>query len=170
MGHAVANFIPANIAILTVSDTRSQDEDTSGQFLKEALLDSGHNLIARQIVIDDIYKIRAVVSQWIADEKVQAILITGGTGFTSRDSTPEALVPLFDKEVEGFGELFRAISYQEIGTSTLQSRAIAGFANHTVIFAMPGSTGACRTAWNGIIKQQLDASYQPCNFMPHLGK
>ena len=115
-----------------------------------------------------MYKIRAIVSQWIADESVQAVMITGGTGFTSRDSTPEALKPLFDKEVEGFGELFRQVSYEEIGTSTIQSRAIAGFANHTVIFAMPGSTGACRTGWTKIIKQQLDASHRPCNFMPHL--
>lgn len=170
MGHAVTEFSPAKIAVLTVSDTRTEENDTSGKFLVDALTDAGHHLADKQIVIDDVYKIRAVVSQWIADENVQAVLITGGTGFTSRDSTPEALKPLFDKEVEGFGELFRAISFQEIGTSTIQSRAIAGFANHTVIFAMPGSTGACRTGWNGIIKQQLDASQRPCNFMPHLGK
>ncbi|CZF86257.1 MULTISPECIES: molybdenum cofactor biosynthesis protein B [Grimontia] len=170
MGHAVTEFSPAKIAVLTVSDTRTEENDTSGKFLVDALQDAGHRLADKKIVIDDIYKIRAIVSQWIADENVQAVLITGGTGFTSRDSTPEALKPLFDKEVEGFGELFRAISYQEIGTSTIQSRAIAGFANHTVIFGMPGSTGACRTGWNGIIKQQLDASHRPCNFMPHLGK
>ncbi|EOD77470.1 molybdopterin biosynthesis protein B [Grimontia sp. AD028] len=170
MGHAVTEFSPAKIAVLTVSDTRTEENDTSGKFLVDALQDAGHQLADKKIVIDDIYKIRAIVSQWIADENVQAVLITGGTGFTSRDSTPEALKPLFDKEVEGFGELFRAISYQEIGTSTIQSRAIAGFANHTVIFGMPGSTGACRTGWNGIIKQQLDASHRPCNFMPHLGK
>ncbi|MEZ8143167.1 molybdenum cofactor biosynthesis protein B [Enterovibrio norvegicus FF-33] len=170
MGHAVTEFTPAKIAVLTVSDTRTEENDTSGQFLVDALKDAGHTLADKQIVIDDVYKIRAVVSQWIADENVQAVMITGGTGFTSRDSTPEALKPLFDKEVEGFGELFRAISYEEIGTSTIQSRAIAGFANHTVIFAMPGSTGACRTGWTGIIKQQLDASHRPCNFMPHLGQ
>ncbi|KXF82127.1 molybdenum cofactor biosynthesis protein B [Enterovibrio coralii] len=169
MGHAVTEFAPAKIAVLTVSDTRTEENDTSGKFLVDALVEAGHTLADKQIVIDDVYKIRAVVSQWIADENVQAVMITGGTGFTSRDSTPEALKPLFDKEVEGFGELFRAISFQEIGTSTIQSRAIAGFANHTVIFAMPGSTGACRTGWNGIIKQQLDASHRPCNFMPHLG-
>ncbi|MBV7297588.1 molybdenum cofactor biosynthesis protein B [Enterovibrio paralichthyis] len=170
MGHAVTAFSPAKIAVLTVSDTRTEENDTSGKFLVDALTEAGHTLADKQIVIDDVYKIRAVVSQWIADENVQAVMITGGTGFTSRDSTPEALKPLFDKEVEGFGELFRAISFQEIGTSTIQSRAIAGFANHTVIFAMPGSTGACRTGWNGIIKQQLDASHRPCNFMPHLGQ
>lgn len=170
MGHAVTEFSPAKIAVLTVSDTRTEENDTSGKFLADALQEAGHILADKKIVIDDVYKIRAVVSQWIADENVQAVVITGGTGFTSRDSTPEALKPLFDKEVEGFGELFRAISFQEIGTSTIQSRAIAGFANHTVIFAMPGSTGACRTGWNGIIKQQLDASHRPCNFMPHLGK
>ncbi|SKA48139.1 molybdenum cofactor biosynthesis protein B [Enterovibrio nigricans] len=169
MGHAVTEFAPAKIAVLTVSDTRTEDNDTSGKFLVDALTEAGHTLADKQIVIDDVYKIRAVVSQWIADENVQAVMITGGTGFTSRDSTPEALKPLFDKEVEGFGELFRAISFQEIGTSTIQSRAVAGFANHTVIFAMPGSTGACRTGWTGIIKQQLDASHRPCNFMPHLG-
>ncbi|MGF1707724.1 molybdenum cofactor biosynthesis protein B [Enterovibrio baiacu] len=170
MGHAVTEFSPAKIAVLTVSDTRTEENDTSGQFLVDALKEAGHTLADKKIVIDDIYQIRAIVSQWIADQHVQAILITGGTGFTSRDSTPEAIKPLFDKEVEGFGELFRAISFQEIGTSTIQSRAIAGFANHTVIFGMPGSTGACRTGWTGIIKQQLDASHRPCNFMPHLGQ
>lgn len=170
MGHAESKFVPANIAVLTVSDTRTEENDTSGRFLVENLQEAGHTLADKQIVIDDIYQIRAVVSKWIADESVQAVMITGGTGFTSRDSTPEALVPLFDKQVEGFGELFRAVSYEEIGTSTIQSRAIAGFANHTVIFAMPGSTGACRTGWTKIIKQQLDASHRPCNFMPDLSK
>ncbi|MFA0086243.1 molybdenum cofactor biosynthesis protein B [Vibrio sp. 10N.286.49.C2] len=168
MGHAESKFVPANIAVLTVSDTRTEDNDTSGRYLVENLQDAGHTLADKKIVIDDIYQIRAIVSQWIADESVQAVMITGGTGFTSRDSTPEALVPLFDKQVEGFGELFRHVSYEEIGTSTIQSRAIAGFANHTVIFAMPGSTGACRTGWTKIIKQQMDASHRPCNFMPHL--
>ncbi|EJL6398439.1 molybdenum cofactor biosynthesis protein B [Vibrio navarrensis] len=168
MGHAESKFQPANIAVLTVSDTRSEENDTSGAYLVESAKEAGHHIVDKKIVIDDMYKIRAIVSQWIADESVQAVLITGGTGFTSRDSTPEALKPLFDKEVEGFGELFRQVSYEEIGTSTIQSRAIAGFANHTVIFAMPGSTGACRTGWSKIIKQQLDASHRPCNFMPHL--
>ncbi len=168
MGHAESKFEPANIAVLTVSDTRTEENDTSGRYFVDALEDAGHTLADKKIVIDDIYQIRAVISQWVADESVQAILITGGTGFTSRDSTPEAIRPLFDKEVEGFGELFRAVSYEEIGTSTIQSRAIAGFANHTVIFAMPGSTGACRTGWTKIIRQQMDASHRPCNFMPHL--
>jgi len=168
MGHAESAFQPAHIAVLTVSDTRTEENDTSGGYLAEQLKQAGHILADKQIVIDDQYKIRAIVSQWIADENVQAVLITGGTGFTSRDSTPEALKPLFDKEVEGFGELFRLVSYDEIGTSTIQSRAIAGVANHTVIFAMPGSTGACKTGWTKIIKQQLDASHRPCNFMPHL--
>jgi molybdenum cofactor biosynthesis protein B len=168
MGHAQAEFRPAKIAVLTVSDTRTEANDTSGQYLAESLQTAGHHLADKQIVIDDLYKIRAIISQWIADEEIQVVLITGGTGFTSRDSTPEALIPLFDKQVEGFGELFRQISYQEIGTSTIQSRAVAGFANHTVIFAMPGSTGACRTAWSQVIEPQLDASHRPCNFMPHL--
>lgn len=168
MGHAESKFEAANIAVLTVSDTRTEDNDTSGGYLAEQLQIAGHHLTGKKIVIDDKYQIRAIVSQWIADPNIQAILITGGTGFTTRDTTPEALTPLFDKQVEGFGELFRTVSYEEIGTSTIQSRAIAGFANHTVIFAMPGSTGACRTAWTKIIKQQLDASHRPCNFMPHL--
>jgi molybdenum cofactor biosynthesis protein B len=170
MGHAESKFVPANIAVLTVSDTRTEENDTSGRYLAENLQEAGHKLADKAIVIDDVYQIRAIVSKWVADDSVQAIIITGGTGFTSRDSTPEALIPLFDKQVEGFGELFRAVSYEEIGTSTIQSRAIAGFANHTVIFAMPGSTGACRTAWTKIIKQQMDASHRPCNFMPHLSK
>jgi len=170
MGHAETAFEPAYVAVLTVSDTRTEKNDTSGHYLAESLQDAGHTLADKKIVIDDVYQIRAIVSQWIADEKVQAVLITGGTGFTSRDNTPEALIPLFDKQVEGFGEVFRMVSYQEIGTSTIQSRAVAGMANKTVIFAMPGSTGACRTGWTKIIKEQLDASHRPCNFMPHLGK
>ena len=169
MSHNLAEFIPANIAVLTVSDTRTEETDTSGQFLVDALKEAGHILRTKSIVIDDVYKIRAIVANWVADEKTQVILVTGGTGFTSRDSTPEALTPLFDKKIEGFGELFRAISYQEIGSSTIQSRAIAGFSNRTVIFAMPGSTGACKTAWNGIIKDQIDARHSPCNFMPNVG-
>ncbi|MBF8999849.1 MULTISPECIES: molybdenum cofactor biosynthesis protein B [Vibrio] len=168
MGHAASEFKPANIAVLTVSDTRTEENDTSGHYFVEQLKEAGHHLADKKIVIDDMYQIRAILSQWIADENVQAVLITGGTGFTSRDSTPEAVKPLFDKEVEGFGELFRMVSYEEIGTSTIQSRAVAGFANHTVIFAMPGSTGACRTGWTKIIKDQLDATHRPCNFMPHL--
>lgn len=170
MSHASSEFIPAHIAILTVSDSRGEAEDTSGQYLQEAALEAGHQVVDRAIVKDDIYQIRARVSAWIADEQVQAVLITGGTGFTARDNTPEALLPLFDREVEGFGELFRMVSYEEIGTATIQSRALAGMANQTVIFAMPGSTRACRTCWERIIEEQLDARHRPCNFLPHLKK
>ena len=170
MGHKTpAPFTPLQIAVLTVSDTRNEETDTSGRYLAEALQQAGHQLADKQIVIDDIYRIRAVVSQWIASDHIQAILITGGTGFTERDSTPEALLPLFDKTVDGFGELFRQVSYQQIGTSTIQSRALAGLANKTVIFAMPGSTNACKTAWE-LIAEQLDASHRPCNFVPQLKK
>ncbi|AYO36780.1 molybdenum cofactor biosynthesis protein B [Serratia sp. P2ACOL2] len=170
MSHASSEFIPVHIAILTVSDSRGEAEDTSGQYLQEAALEAGHRVVDRAIVKDDKYLIRARVSAWIADETVQAVLITGGTGFTVRDYTPEALLPLFDREVEGFGELFRMVSYEEIGTATVQSRALAGMANQTVIFAMPGSTRACRTAWERIIEEQLDARHRPCNFLPHLKK
>ncbi|MDT3251534.1 molybdenum cofactor biosynthesis protein B [Serratia sp. root2] len=170
MSHASSEFIPAHIAILTVSDSRGEAEDTSGQYLQEAAQEAGHRVVDRAIVKDDKYLIRARVSAWIADEGVQAVLITGGTGFTARDNTPEALLPLFDREVEGFGELFRMVSYEEIGTATIQSRALAGIANRTVIFAMPGSTRACRTAWERIIEEQLDARHRPCNFQPHLKK
>ncbi|WP_371194655.1 molybdenum cofactor biosynthesis protein B [Glaciecola sp. SC05] len=168
MSHSNKTFEALNIAVLTVSDTRDKTTDTSGEFLAVSASDQGHQVVRRDIVIDDVYLIRARVSEYIADPNVQAILITGGTGFTQRDSTPEAVAPLFDKEVEGFGELFRHLSYQEIGTSTIQSRAISGLANNTVIFCVPGSTGACKTAWNGIIKQQLDGAQGPCNFVPHL--
>ena len=153
-----------NIAVLTVSDTRIADTDTSGQFLEDALLEASHRLADRAIVIDDIYPIRARLSAWIADSTVHAVLVTGGTGFSGRDSTPEAVLPLFDKTIEGFGEVFRALSLQEIGSSTVQSRAIAGLANRTAVFCMPGSTGACKTAWSGVIKDQLDAEHRPCNF------
>ncbi|AWO78286.1 molybdenum cofactor biosynthesis protein B [Serratia marcescens] len=170
MSHASSEFIPAHIAILTVSDSRGETEDTSGQYLQDAAREAGHQVVDRAIVKDDIYQIRARVSAWIADDNVQAVLITGGTGFTARDNTPEALLPLFDREVEGFGELFRMVSYEEIGTATIQSRALAGLANRTVIFAMPGSTRACRTAWERIIEEQLDARHRPCNFQPHLKK
>jgi len=152
------------VAVLTVSDTRTLATDTSGQYLCDTLAEAGHLLAARQIEIDDMYRLRAVVSSWIADPEVEIILTTGGTGFTTRDSTPEALLPLFDVEITGFGELFRQLSYEDIGTSTLQSRAFAGIANNTVIFCVPGSTGACRTAWNGILQQQLDINHRPCNF------
>ena len=155
---------PLKIAVLTVSDTRNMENDTSGQYLADAVTDAGHGLTRREIEIDDMYKLRAIVSTWIAELDVEVILVTGGTGFTTRDSTPEALAPLFDTDITGFGELFRQISYEEIGTSTLQSRAFAGIANNTVIFCMPGSTGACRTAWEGILQTQLDINHRPCNF------
>lgn len=161
-------FVALNIAVLTVSDTRSIDTDTSGQYLIEALTGAGHRLAERQIVKDDIYQIRAILSAWIASSQVQAVLVTGGTGFSGRDSTPEAVSVLFDKHIEGFGEIFRHYSMIEIGTSTLQSRALAGLANNTVIFCMPGSTNACKTAWVNIIGQQLDNQHRPCNFVPHL--
>lgn len=157
-----------NVAILTVSDTRSRENDTSGDYLQDSVEAAGHCVIDRQIRIDDIYLIRAVVSDWIANPEVHAVISTGGTGFSGRDSTPEALSPLFDKEIEGFGELFRQISYQEIGSSTVQSRAIGGMANRTVIFCLPGSTGACKTGWNGILKEQLDTTHKPCNFVTHV--
>jgi molybdenum cofactor biosynthesis protein B len=162
------DFVALSIAVLTVSDTRNESNDTSGQALVERLTTSGHQLAVKKIVKDDIYQLRSIVSQWIADKDIHAIITTGGTGFTQRDNTPEALSVLFDKSVEGFGEVFRHISFEEIGTSTIQSRAFAGFANHTVIFSVPGSTNACITAWNKLIKQQLDASHRPCNFVSHL--
>lgn len=169
MGHSsTKEFKAARIAVLTVSDTRTLAEDTSGQYLVDALTEAGHTLSDRKLIIDDVYQMRAVVSQWIASEEIQIVLITGGTGFTGRDTTPEAMRPLFDREIEGFGELFRQVSYQEIGTSTVQSRALAGFANGTAIFCMPGSTNACKTAWTKILQEQLDNRHRPCNFMPHV--
>ncbi|GAB1269277.1 molybdenum cofactor biosynthesis protein B [Aurantivibrio infirmus] len=154
-----------NLAVLTVSDTRTFENDTSGELLKTELLKRGHTLAAHEIVKDDIYQIRFKVSQWIADENVQGVLITGGTGFAKRDSTPEAVSVLFDKTVEGFGELFRQLSYQEIGNSTIQSRALAGLANKTIIFCLPGSTNACRLAWEKILADQLTSTHKPCNFV-----
>ena len=161
-------FIPLNAAVLTVSDSRTLDQDTSGQLLVDRLQDAGHQLADRQLCIDDIYQVRAIVSGWIANPEIQVVISTGGTGFSGRDSTPEAIKPLFDKEVEGFGELFRQLSYNEIGTSTVQSRAIGGMANRTLIFCLPGSTGACRTGWEAIIKEQLDSRHRPCNFATHV--
>lgn len=169
MSHALPkDMVPLNIAVLTVSDTRTFDNDTSGQYLVEALKANGHNLADWALLKDDVYQIRAQVSAWIADAGVHAVLITGGTGFTDRDSTPEAMKPLFDKEVEGFGEMFRQLSWNEIGTSTIQSRALAGLANHTLIACLPGSTGACRTGWTKLLQPQLDARQGPCNFVGHL--
>jgi molybdenum cofactor biosynthesis protein B len=156
-------FAPLDIAILTVSDTRVEENDTSGKTLVERLTQAGHRLADKQIVPDDIYRIRAVVSAWIADPNVQVVISTGGTGVTGRDGTPEAISALFDKALDGFGELFRALSYAEIGTSTMQSRAVAGVANSTYIFCLPGSSGACRTGWDRLIRDQLDSRTRPCN-------
>ncbi len=164
-------FLPLNIAVLTVSDTRVEENDSSGQTLVQRLNEAGHRLAEKRIVRDDIYRIRAVVSQWIADPTVQVVLSTGGTGVTGRDGTPEAVKVLFDKTLEGFGETFRAISFHEIGTSTIQSRAIAGVANGTYIFCLPGSSAACRTGWDRMIMGQLDYRTRPCNLaelMPRL--
>jgi molybdenum cofactor biosynthesis protein B len=156
---------PLNIAVLTLSDTRTLAEDKSGDYLVNALETAGHNLADRKIIPDDIYRMRAVVSEWIAEPGIQVILTTGGTGFTGRDSTPEALRPLFDTEIEGFGETFRQVSYAEIGSSTVQSRCLAGLANATAIFCLPGSTGACKTGWTKILAEQLDSKHKPCNFV-----
>ncbi|RTR27672.1 molybdenum cofactor biosynthesis protein B [Shewanella atlantica] len=171
MGHCTnTQFVPLNIAVLTLSDSRDFSRDTSGQFLEDNLIEAGHTLVDRKLIKDDKYEIRSVLSQWIASEEVQVIITTGGTGFTVRDNTPEAVKPLFDREIEGFGELFRHVTYTELGTSTVQSRALGGFANQTAIFCLPGSTGACRTGWTKIIKEQLDATHRPCNFVMHVKK
>ena len=164
-------FIPVNIALLTISDTRTIEDDGSGKVLRQRAEDAGHQVVEQTIVRDDKYQIRAQLSQWIADENVQAIITTGGTGLTGRDGTPEAAKVLFDKEIEGFGELFRQLSYDVIKTSTVQSRAIAGVANGTFIFCLPGSSGACKTGWDDILQDQLDSRHRPCNFvdlMPRL--
>jgi molybdenum cofactor biosynthesis protein B len=164
-------FIPLNIAVLTVSDTRTEETDASGKTLVQLLTGAGHRLAEKAIVPDNVYKLRAVVSRWIVQDDVQVIIATGGTGITGRDTTPEAVKPLLDKEIEGFGEMFRAISYEEIKTSTVQSRAVAGVANGTFIFCLPGSSGACRTGWSKLIQQQLDYRTRPCNLvelMPRL--
>lgn len=170
---AAASLVPLGIAVLTVSDTRDEATDSSGAALVEMLTSAGHRLAERRIVGDDIYRIRAVVSAWIAEAGVDVVVTTGGTGLTGRDGTPEAVLPLLDKTIDGFGELFRAISYEEIGTSSLQSRCIAGVANGTYVFCLPGSTNACRTGWNKLIAAQLDSRTQPCNLvelMPRLGE
>ena len=164
-------FAPLDLCVLTISDTRTADNDTSGDYLALSLGQAGHRLHDRRIVKDDRYRIRAIVSEWIADENVHGILVTGGTGFTGRDSTPEAIRPLLDKEMPGFGEMFRVLSFEEIGTSTMQSRAFAGLSNNTFVFCLPGSTSACRTAWERLIRAQLDATTRPCNLaglMPRL--
>ena len=158
------NFLPLRISVLVVSDTRTEETDTSGKIFAERLTEEGHSLAEKCIVPDDIYQIRAVLSRWIVDPAVDIILTTGGTGLTGRDGTPEAVIPLFDKVIEGFGEMFRQISYDEISTSTIQSRVTAGVANGTYIFCLPGSSGACRTGWDKILSTQLDIRSRPCNF------
>ena len=165
MTKPAAAFEPLALAVLTVSDTRTAQTDTSGDLLVARLEEAGHRLARRQIVKDDVYQLRKVISDWIADEEIQVILTTGGTGFSGRDSTPEALSVLFDKHSEGFGELFRQVSVEDIGTSTVQSRCLAGLANRTVIFCLPGSNNACATGWDRIIREQLDARHRPCNFV-----
>ena len=164
-------FIPVGIAVLTVSDTRSLETDRSGDTLVGRIVEAGHRLAARAIVKDDIAAIRAQVEAWTHDDAVDVIITTGGTGFTGRDVTPEALEPIFEKRMDGFSEVFHRISYDKIGTSTIQSRATGGVLNATFIFALPGSPGACKDAWDGILKAQLDYRHMPCNFveiMPRL--
>jgi len=165
------NFIALNIAVLTASDSRDEASDKSGALLVKLLEESGHKLAQKAIVPDDKYRIREVISRWVVDESISVIVTTGGTGVTGRDGTPEAVMPLLDKVIDGFGETFRNLSYQTIGTSTLQSRALAGVANGTYIFCLPGSSGACKDAWNGLIVSQLDYRTRPCNLvelMPRL--
>ena len=164
-------FIPVGIAVLTVSDTRTPENDKSGDTLVERVLAAGHRLEARAISKDDVDLIRATVRPWIADPKIDVVITTGGTGFTGRDVTPEALEPLFDKRMDGFSAIFHAISFPKIGTSTIQSRATAGLAGTTFVFCLPGSPGACKDAWDEILVHQLDYRHRPCNFveiMPRL--
>lgn len=161
----MSDFLPLSIAVLTVSDSRTLDQDSSGAYLVEALLGAGHRLHARMLLRDDRYRVRAQVAAWIAEPECQVILVNGGTGFTGRDSTPEAVLPLLDKEMPGFGELFRMVSFEEIGTSSLQSRAFAGLSNGSFVFCLPGSTSACRTAWTRLIAAQLDARTKPCSLV-----
>jgi molybdopterin adenylyltransferase len=162
---ATKSTVSLNCAVLTVSDTRTLDTDASGALLIELLTADGHRLAERAIAKDDRFQIRAIVSRWIAEPSVDVVLTTGGTGFTGRDSTPEAIAPLLDKTIDGFGELFRQLSYEEIGTSTIQSRALGGLSNGTLVFSMPGSKNACRTAWTRILHNQLDVNFKPCNFV-----
>ena len=170
MSKTIAEFTALNVAILTVSDKHTAASDTSGGWLKDAVAEAGHCVRDYTLVPDDRYRIRAVVSCWIASSDVQVVLINGGTGFNSKNSTPEALLPLFDREIEGFGELFRMMSFEDIGTSTLQSRATGGLANQTLILAVPGSTSACQLAWERIIRDQIDSRTRPCNFVSHVKK
>lgn len=157
-----------NAAVVTVSDTRTDATDTSGHYLQQTLQEAGHRVVHKSIVRDDLYKLRALIATLVAADDVQAIIVTGGTGFTHRDNTVDAITPLLDKTIDGFGEVFRYLSYKEIGSSTIQSRAFAGVSNDTLIFCLPGSTGACRTAWNGIIAEQLDSRHKPCHFVDKL--
>ena len=164
-------FVPLKLALLTVSDTRTEADDKSGAMLNKLATEAGHDVFEQAIVKDDTYQIRAIVSRWIADPDVQVVITTGGTGLTGRDGTPEAVEPLLDKIIEGFGEMFRSLSYDIIGTSTMQSRAIAGVANGTFVFCLPGSTGACKDGWTKLISHQLDYRTRPCNLvelMPRL--
>lgn len=163
--HSVEGSVPLGIAVLTISDTRTRENDTSGQYLADQVAAAGHRLIARAAVPDDVYMIRARLSTWLVHLKVQVVITTGGTGLTPRDHTPEAVRVLLEREVDGFGELFRMVSHGEIGTSTLQSRAFAGLANNRLIICLPGSTSACRTAWDRILRPQLDSRHRPCNFV-----
>jgi molybdenum cofactor biosynthesis protein B len=166
-------FVPLSIAVLTVSDTRDEASDKSGRLLVSRIEREGHRLHAKRIVADDKYAIRAVLSEWILDPVVQVVITTGGTGLTGRDGTPEAVRPLLDKEIEGFGEMFRVLSFESIGTSTMQSRALAGVANETYVFCLPGSSGACADGWDKLIRPQLDHRTRPCNLvelMPRLGE
>lgn len=160
---AATDFVPLAIAVLTVSDSRTPENDSSGQYLADAIVEAGHRLAARALLPDNRYRIRAQVAAWIADDAIDGVIVTGGTGFTGRDSTPEAIEPLLDKPMPGFGETFRAVSFEEIGTSTMQSRAFAGLANGTFVFCLPGSTSACRTAWEKLLRAQLDSRTKPCN-------
>ena len=159
------SFIPLKIAVLTMSDTRSIEEDKSGQILQDRLLKAGHELAGRDICKDDVGAIQAVVKKWISDADIDVVMTTGGTGFTGRDVTVEAIEPLFEKQMDGFSIIFHQISFAKIGTSTIQSRATGGVANATYIFCLPGSPGACKDAWDGIIEQQLDYRHAPCNFV-----
>jgi molybdenum cofactor biosynthesis protein B len=158
-------FRALGCAVLTVSDTRTEANDTSGDLLVERLTGAGHRLAARALLPDDRYRLRAQISQWIVAPAVEVVITTGGTGLTGRDGTPEAIVPLLDKVIDGFGELFRTLSFEEIGSATIESRALAGTANGTVIFCVPGSTNACRLAWDRILREQLDARFRPCNLV-----
>lgn len=169
MAHlALSEFQALRIAVLTISDTRTLATDGSGQTLVDGLQAAGHILHDRALVPDDIWQIRARLCAWVADPQVQVVLLTGGTGFTARDNTPQAVAPLLEKHVDGFGELFRQVSLEQIGTSTIQSRALAGLSNGTLVCCLPGSPGACHTGWEAILHKQLDCRTTPCNFVPHL--